>query len=145
MNLRNSWLIRLAIMAALTISLTPGGHAQTALRRGVVQFADFNELMLQSSSMLSNGFLAELETDPNFGGDFQSIYSVASDILDGYTIVSRGGYFPENAGIPREQQLTTSEAVYYIFALPNDNELILYRSPTENTARYAIRTARDDF
>lgn len=133
-------LIPLVLMATLATGLGRPARAQTEIRRGVLPF---NQLLLLSdvSTTLSEGYLADLQTDPNFGGDFSSVVNLASGILDGYTIVNRGGFFPENAGIPREQQLTTAEAVYYIFMLDNGNQLYLFRSPTENTSRYFIRTA----
>lgn len=131
-------LIKLALVATLAIGVSPSAHAQTELRRGVLPF---NQLLTLSDSTptLSQGVLADLQTDPNFGGNFSAIVNVASGILAGYTVVSRGGYFPENAGIPREQQLTVAEAVYYIFTLDNGNQLYLFRSPGENTSRYFIR------
>jgi hypothetical protein len=133
-----SWLLKVALAAGIWVAGGQAIHAQTELRSGVVQFAQLQELE-QRLSTLSSGFLADLQTDPNFDGDFQIIFNEAANILDGYTIVQRGGYFPENAGIPREQQLTRSEAVYKAFELNNGNQLLLYRTPSENTARYFIR------
>lgn len=114
-------------------------YAQAEIRTGVLPLARFTDWERQADATLSAGSLADLETDPNFSGDFQFVYDVAARILDSYTVVARGGYFPENAGIPRAQQLSYAEAVYYFYLLPNRNGLILYRSPTENTARYIIR------
>jgi len=91
------------------------------------------------STTLSGGKLADLQTDSHFQGDFQLIVNDAAALLNGYTVVKRGGYFPENRGIPRKQQLTVIEVIYSIYTLPNGNELFLYRTPTENTAAYFIR------
>jgi hypothetical protein len=113
--------------------------AQSEIRTGVLPSSRFDDWSSQSSTTLSAGTLADLENDPNFSGDFPFVYDRAANILDGYTVVARGGYFPENAGIPREQQLSYAQAVYYFYSLPNGNGLILYRSPAENTARYIIR------
>lgn len=138
----------LAKLVTLTVSIaifSQVAHAQIELRRGVVQLIQMREFASEGTSTLSNGTLAELEIDPYFGGDFQLIVNTAASILDEYTIVSRGGYFPENAGIPRDRQLTTSEAVYHIFSLDNGYELILFRSPTENTSEYFIRTQDNSF
>jgi hypothetical protein len=115
--------------------------AQTLVRQGVLPFNQILEQAGQGANTLSQGTLAELQTDPYFTGNFQAIFDAAASILEGYTIVRRGGYFPENAGIPREQQLTIAEAVYSIFTLDSGNELVLFRTPTENTARYYIRSA----
>jgi hypothetical protein len=132
---------QLVITGILAIALHQPAQAQTEIRRGILPFNQLLALSQDSSTTLSQGFLADLQTDPGFNGDFQTIFNTASGILNGYTIVSRGGYFPENAGIPREQQLTTAEAVYYIFQLDNGNQLYLFRSPNENTSRYFIRQA----
>lgn len=113
--------------------------AQSEIRRGVLPLVRLNDWEAQTDITLSTGTLAELESDPNFSGDYQMIYDIAAQILAGYTVVERAGYFPENAGIPREQQLARAQAVYYFYLLPNSNGLILYRSPSENTARYMIR------
>ena len=64
---------------------------------------------------------------------------VEKTLLDSYTVVNRGGYFPENKNISRNKQITWSEAVYRIYTLPNGTELVLYRSPSQNTAEYVIR------
>ncbi|NJO79701.1 MAG: hypothetical protein HC827_15110 [Cyanobacteria bacterium RM1_2_2] len=113
--------------------------AQSEIRSGVLPISRFEDWATESDATLSTGVLADLETDPNFSGDFPLVYDTAANILDGYTIVTRGGYFPENAGVPREQQLSYAQAVYYFYLLPNRNGLILYRSPAENTSRYMIR------
>jgi hypothetical protein len=119
--------------------------AQTELRSGVVQLIQLREFAQRGTNTLSYGTLADLQVDPNFTGDFQSIVNTAATILDGYTIVNRGGFFPENAGIPRNQQLTRSEAVYRVYALDNGYELVLFRTPTENTSEYFIRTTSRTF
>jgi hypothetical protein len=119
--------------------------AQTELRSGVVQLVQLREFAQRGSNTLSSGTLANLQVDPNFTGDFQSMVNTAATILDGYTIVNRGGFFPENAGIPRNQQLTRSEAVYRVYALDNGYELVLFRTPTENTSEYFIRTTSSRF
>ncbi|NJO52984.1 MAG: hypothetical protein HC840_30360, partial [Leptolyngbyaceae cyanobacterium RM2_2_4] len=97
-------------IASLTI-LGQMAIAQTELRSGVVQLVQLREFAQQGTNTLSYGTLADLQVDPNFTGDFQPIVNTAATILDGYTIVTRGGYFPENAGVPREQQLSYAQAV----------------------------------
>jgi hypothetical protein len=136
---RIQWILSFATLVGLTLSSSNEFLAQTPLRQGVMPFTQLAEWANDGSTTLSQGVLADLQTDPYFDGDFQMIYDTAAGILDGYTIVHRGGYFPENAGIPREQQLTTAEAAYHIFSLDNGNELFLFRSPMENTSRYFIR------
>ncbi len=131
--------MRLAIASALIAILSQQAYAQTKLRGGVLLLNQIKDLTTQSTT-LSSGKLVDLQTDSNFaGGDFQSIVNEAATILGGYTVVRRGGYFPENKGIPRAQQLSVVEAVYRIYTLPNGNELFLYRTPTENTSEYFIR------
>lgn len=120
--------------------LSPNAQAQAELRRSVVQFNQIQDISQRHSTTLSYGTLAQLQSDPNFTGDFQAIINAAASILDGYTVVNRGGYFPENAGIPRDRQLTRAEAVYEVFSLANGYELVLFRSPLENTSQYFIRT-----
>jgi hypothetical protein len=127
-------------LAASIAMLSPNAMAQTEVTRGVVQFNQIQDISQRHSTTLSYGTLAQLQTDPNFTGDFQAIVNAAATILDGYTIVNRGGYFPENAGIPRDRQLTRAEAVYEVFPLANGYELVLFRSPLENTSQYFIRT-----
>jgi hypothetical protein len=131
-------LFQLTVLTALSVGWSPAALTQTAVRNGVSQFALMTD-MSQGGTVLSTGVLADLQNDPNFQGEFPLVYNVATDILSGYTIVNRGGYFPENAGIPREVQLTTAEVVYHVFSMQNGNELFLYRSPLENTSRYFIR------
>jgi hypothetical protein len=131
-------------IASLTI-LGQMAIAQTELRSGVVQLVQLREFAQQGSNTLSYGTLADLQVDPNFTGDFQSMVNTAATILDGYTIVNRGGFFPENAGIPRNQQLTRSEAVYRVYGLDNGYELVLFRTPSENTSEYFIRTTSSRF
>ncbi len=134
------WLVSFAIAAALATSLNQPVAAQTRTRGGVLLLNQVRELATRSTT-LSGGTLANLQTDPNFAsGSFPTIVNDAATILADYTVVNRGGYFPENRGIPRERQLTTIEAVYRIYSLPNGNELFLYRTPTENTSEYFIRT-----
>jgi hypothetical protein len=116
-----------------------GALAQTEMRRGVLPVTRLTDWESQADATLSSGVLAELESDPNFAGDFELIYGTAAQILDGYVVVNRAGYFPENAGIPRDQQLSPAQAVYYFYKLPNNNTLVLYRTPAENTSRYMIR------
>jgi hypothetical protein len=137
--MRLRWLVRFAIAAALIATLNQQTYAQTKTRSGVLLLNQVRELSTRSTT-LSGGKLVDLQTDPNFtGADFQVIVNDAATILDNYTVVRRGGYFPENQGIPRERQLTVSEAVYRIYSLPSGNELFLYRTPTENTSEYFIR------
>jgi hypothetical protein len=131
-------------VASLTV-LGQMAIAQTELRSGVVQLVQLREFAQRGSNTLSYGTLADLQVDPNFTGDFQSMVNTAAAILDGYTIVNRGGFFPENAGIPRNQQLTRSEAVYRVYALENGYELVLFRTPTENTSEYFIRITSRTF
>lgn len=138
--MRFRWLVSFAIAAALAASLNQPATAQTRTRGGVLLLNQVRELATRSTT-LSGGTLANLQTDPNFAsGTFQTIVNDAATILDDYTVVNRGGYFPENRGIPRERQLTTIEAVYRIYSLPDGNELFLYRTPTVNTSEYFIRT-----
>lgn len=134
----HSSVFKLTLLTALTFGWSQITFAQTHDRNGISQFALMSD-MAQGGTVLSTGVLADLQNDPNFEGGFPQIYNTAVDILSGYTIVRRGGYFPENAGIPRELQLTTAEAVYHVFLMENGNELFLYRSPIENTSRYFIR------
>jgi hypothetical protein len=137
--MRFRWLVRFTIAAALIASLNQQTDAQTTTRSGVLLLNQVRELSTRSTT-LSGGKLVDLQTDPNFtGGDFQAIVNDAATILSNYTVVRRGGYFPENQGIPRERQLTVIEAVYRIYSLPSGNELFLYRTPTENTSEYFIR------
>jgi hypothetical protein len=113
--------------------------AQTPLREGKLQFVMLENMANDEFTVLSRGLLADLESDPFFDGDFDYIFNAALTILDDYTPVVRGGYFPENEGIPRDQQVTVDEGVYRLFRLDNGYELMLYRSPMENTSRYFIR------
>lgn len=137
--MRFRWLVRFAIAAALITTLNQPTSAQTKTRSGVLLLNQVRELSTRSTT-LSGGKLADLQTDPNFtGGAFESIVGDAATILDNYTVVRRGGYFPENQGIPRERQLTVIEVVYHIYSLTGGNELFLYRTPTENTSEYFIR------
>ena len=138
--MRFRWLVSFAIATALATTLHQPVAAQTRLRSGVLLLNQVRELATRSTT-LSGGTLVNLQTDPNFAsGSFQTIVNDAATILDVYTVVNRGGYFPENRGIPRDRQLTLMEAVYRIYSLPNGNELFLYRTPTENTSAYFIRT-----
>ncbi len=138
--MRFRWLVSFAIATALAACLNQPATAQTRTRGGVLLLNQVRELATRSTT-LSGGTLANLQTDPNFAsGSFQTIVNDAATILDDYTVVNRGGYFPENRGIPRDRQLTTIEAVYRIYSLPDGNELFLYRTPTANTSEYFIRT-----
>jgi len=122
------------------VSLLPiTAIAQTQTEMGRTQFELFEEISFSDPNVVSQGVLADLESDPYFGGDFQIVFNEALTILEGYTLVQRGGYFPENAGIPREQQVTPTQAIYRVFELENGNRLTLYRSPYENTSRYFIQ------
>lgn len=135
-------LFKAALCASLMTGIVAHGsiaQAQSEIRRGVLPATRLADWEQQSDITLSTGLLADLQTDPNFDGDYQMVYDVAANILSGYTVVQRAGYFPENAGIPRDQQLAYSQAVYYFYLLPNNNGLILYRTPAESTARYMIR------
>lgn len=133
-----SWILRLTLAAVTAFILIQPADAQTEMRKGVLLLNQVRGLAARETTV-SGGSLANLQTDPNFAGDYQPIFNTAATILDGYRLVQRGGFFPENRGIPRKQQLTPIEVVYYIFSLDNGNELFLYRSPTENTAQYFIR------
>jgi hypothetical protein len=137
--LRPRFFLTIAALVGSVLTLAPLAHAQVELRRGILPFTMLQSWAGESSTTVSQGFLADLQTDEYFAGDYSTIVQDASQILAGYTVVRRGGYFPENAGIPREQQLTTVDSVYRIYRLDNNRELVLYRSPTENTSRYLIR------
>lgn len=128
----------MAIASCVSLTLVFPAWAQEFLREGKLQFVMLQE-MANDANVLSQGQLSALETDPNFTDSYQLIYDDAFAILDGYTPVTRGGYFPENAGIPREQQVTVDEAVYRLYRLSEGTELMLYRSPMEGTSRYFIR------
>lgn len=136
--LRVGWISRFALLTAWVVLMNQPAFAQTQLRQGVLLLNQARALATRDTTV-SSGALADLLTDPNFTGNYQTIFNIAANSLNGYRIVRRGGYFPENRGIPRSQQLTPIEVVYYIFSLDNGNELFLYRSPTENTAQYFIR------
>lgn len=145
-GLRRGWaelvaslLVTASLSISLSNSLSSAALAQSEIRSGVLPVGRFAEWEQQSEATLSTGVLADLETDPYFEGDYSYIYDLAANILSGYTVVNRAGYFPENAGIPREQQLAVSQAVYHFYLLSNQHGLILYRTPAENTARYIIR------
>jgi hypothetical protein len=138
-------LVRLVMATALLLTLSRATFAQTEFRSGVLPLFRLTDWAAQSDLNLSSGTIAELQNDPNFDGDFQAIFNAAANILSGYRIVARGGYFPENAGIPREQQLTRAQGVYRLYTLDNGNFLMLYRSPNEDTSRYFIRRAGTGF
>jgi len=135
--------LTLAVVSGLSLGMVVGlgaeAQAQTFIREGKLQFVMLEEMSNNQSLVFSSGVLADLQTDPNFDGDFDVMFNEAATILNDYTPVVRGGYFPENAGIPREQQVTVDEAVYRLFRLDSGNELMLYRSPMEDTSRYFIR------
>ena len=133
--------IRAALMgAAIAAVVFPlPTAAQTLTDSGKTQLDIFEEVSFSDPNVVSQGRLADLEADPYFAGDFQTVFDQAFGILEGYTLVQRGGYFPENAGIPPEQQLTMTQAVFRVFDLDNGNRLTLYRSPAENTSRYFIQ------
>jgi hypothetical protein len=114
-------------------------EAQTFIREGKLQLVMLQDMASDQFTVVSTGVLSDLQSDSFFVGDYDDIYNSAASILDGYTPVVRGGYFPENTGIPRERQVTVDEAVYQLFRLDNGYELMLYRSPVENTSRYFIR------
>lgn len=126
-------------LAAGALLLPLPAVAQVQAETGTTQFELFEEMSFSDPNVVSQGVLAELENDPYFSGDFQTVFDTAFGILDGYTVVQRGGYFPENAGISREQQLTPTQAVYHVFELESGNRLTLYRSPNESTSRYFIQ------
>jgi len=136
--MRLSWLFSVAFAGSVVLATSAVVEAQTFIREGKQQFVLMQE-MADASDVISRGLFADLQSDPNFEGDYDFIFNSAFTILDGYTIVARGGFFPENAGIPREQQLTVDESIYQLYRLDNGNELMIYRSPQENTSRYFIR------
>lgn len=138
LNQSLKWFSGLAIASFITLLVALPSGAQELLRSGKLQFVMLQE-MANDTSVLSQGQLSDLQTDPNFDGSYQLIFDDAFSILDGYTPVARGGYFPENAGIPREQQVTVDEAVYRLYRQGDGTELMLYRSPMEDTSRYFIR------
>lgn len=129
-----------AIAAVGLLAVWPRpASAQTEVRSGVLPLNQM-EVLSDRRTTLSQGYLADLQIDPNFQGNFQIMVDAATTILDGYRVVNRGGGFPENAGIPLDQQLTVAETAYRLFILDGGNELVLYRTPQENTSRYFIRT-----
>lgn len=138
-------LLQLVMATVLLLSMARVSFAQTEVRNGVLPLFRLTDWAAQSDLNLSSGVLGNLQNDPNFDGDFQAVFNAAANILGGYRVVARGGYFPENAGIPRERQLTTAQAVYRLYTLDNGNFLMLYRSPNENTSRYFIRRAGSGF
>lgn len=113
--------------------------AQTLEREGTLQLDMVNDMIEESNTILSNGSLRGLDSDPNFKGDLDFLTETATSLLDNHTTVSRGGHFPENTGIPLNQQLTLDECVYRIFQLDNGNELMIYQSPQTETVQYLIR------
>ncbi|MGB3495965.1 MAG: hypothetical protein WBA57_24770 [Elainellaceae cyanobacterium] len=133
-----TWVTGLAIATCVSVTMAVPALAQELLREGKLQFVMLEE-MSNDANVLSQGQLSALETDPNFTDSYTLVYDDAFAILDGYTPVTRGGYFPENVGIPREQQVTVDEAVYRLYRLEEGTELMLYRSPMEGTSRYFIR------
>jgi len=138
-----AWFMTLLLVVTLALGgLVPSGLAQVEKQRGKVMYGWFREIILRDATTLSNGELAQLQTDSNFVGDYAVIVAAASGILEDYVVVERGGYFPENQGIPRNQQLTRTEAVYRVFVLENGRELVLFRTPAKNTAEYVIRRAK---
>jgi hypothetical protein len=138
-------LVQLVMATALLLTLSRASFAQTEVRSGILPLFRLTDWASQSDLNFSSGMLADLQNDPNFDGDFQAVFNAAANILSGYRIVARGGYFPENAGIPREQQLTPAQGVYRLYTLNNGNFLMLYRSPNEETSRYFIRRAGSGF
>lgn len=138
-------LVRFVMATALLLTLSRVSFAQTEFRSGILPLFRLTDWSTQSDLNLSTGVLADLQSDPNFDGDFQAVFNAAANILSGYRVVARGGYFPENAGIPREQQITPAQAVYRLYTLDNGNFLMLYRSPNEPTSRYFIRRAGTGF
>lgn len=138
---RIGWLTRSLMATALALLIAQTAIAQTHLRKGVLLLNQVRTLATRDST-LSMGKLIDLKTDANFAGELQPIVDSAATILDGYTVVRRGGFFPENKGIPRDRQLTVVEAVYHIYSLPNGNELFLFRSPMVETAQYFIRSKK---
>lgn len=129
-------------VAVVAIAPIAPALAQRELQRGVMQYEQMMALQQQPTT-LSSGTLIQLRSDPNFRGDFAAIVNDAATLLEGYTIVRRGGYFPENAGIPREQQLTTAQVAYRVYSLGGRDELVLYRTPRIGTAQYFIRRLQD--
>ena len=113
--------------------------AQTLEREGKLQLDMVNVMMDESDTILSSGTLDNLETDPNFTGDWEDMSESAASLLADYTTVTRGGHFPENRGIPLRQQLTIDECVYRLFQLENGNELMIYQSPQSDDIRYLIQ------
>lgn len=130
--------LRLLLALLIVGVLAPPTMAQTQTRRGILLLNQVRELAARDTT-LSGGQLTDLQTDSNFEGSFAAIVNDAANLLQGYRVVQRGGFFPENRGIPREQQLTVAEVVYHIYSLPNGKELFLYRTPNLNTAQYFIR------
>ena len=133
-----TWIAGMAIASCLSVTMTFPAWAQEFLREGKLQFVMLQE-MANDANVLSQGQLSALQTDPYFTDSYPLIFDDAFSILEGYTPVTRGGYFPENVGIPREQQVTVDEAIYRLYRLNEGTELMLYRSPMEGTSRYFIR------
>ncbi|MEM9219746.1 MAG: hypothetical protein AAGD25_36135 [Cyanobacteria bacterium P01_F01_bin.150] len=128
-----------AIFTGILVLLPALATAQTLEREGQLQLDMVNVMLADSALILSNGTLAELETDPNFTGNWEEFDEAAISLLDNHTIVSRGGNFPENQGIPLNQQLTLDECVYQLFQLDNGKELMIYQSPQNENVQYLIR------
>lgn len=128
-----------ALVFGMSLGTQSAAQAQTAIREGKLQLVMLQDMASDQFTVLSTGVLRDLEVDPLFDGNYLDIYNRAATILDNYTPVVRGGFFPENSGIPRDRQLTVDEAVYQLFRLDNGHELMLYRSPIEDTSRYFIR------
>lgn len=135
---QSSWSIRLLILVASVTIFTQAASAQTQVRKGVLLQTQVKALA-ERSTTVSQGQLAQLKSDPYFAGDYQTVFNLAASILDGYKVVKRGGVYPENQGIPRNQQLTKADVVYYLLSLSNGNSLYLFRSPNENTSQYLIQ------
>lgn len=132
----------IGVILSCMMSLIPTtAWAQTFNGEGKLQQELVNTLISESDAILSYGRLSGLEADPNFVGTWDMLNDSATTILAPYTPVSRGGFFPENADIPLEQQLTMDECAYQLFQLDNGNELMLYSSPSDQATRYLIRGA----
>lgn len=134
--------LSLAALALLFggLSFAPAASAQVKTgEKQVFQVGLFEENISGNTRNISFGDLVYLQADPHFDGDFDIVYNEAKTILNGYTVVTRRGLFPENRGVPVEQQLLRTEAIHVTFQLSNGTELLLYRTPSRNTSSYLIR------
>jgi hypothetical protein len=130
-----------AVVFALSTVYSASGSAQQVTRQGQLSGILIREIASQPGNLSVND-LPALASDPNFSGDLQTVNDIASTLLSGLVIVERAGYFPENAGIPRERQFPRSHVRFAVIALDNGNEMLVWQSPERANARYLIRPGR---